>query len=33
MRKLSLGDVVDRLVSQDCEVRHRKDYISANYPS
>ena len=28
-----LGDVVDWLVSQDCEVRHREDYISGNYPS
>ena len=33
MRKLLLGDLVDCLVSQDCEVRDREDRISANYPS
>ena len=28
-----MSNVVDWLVSQDCEVRHREDYISGNYPS
>ena len=33
MRTLLLGDVVDWLVSQDCEVCHREDHISGNYLS
>jgi len=33
MRTLLLSNVVGWLVSQDCKVRHREDYISGNYPS
>ncbi len=33
MGQLLLGDVVDWRVSQDCQVRHREEYISGNCPS
>ncbi len=33
MRRLSLGDVVHWITSQNRTIRHLGDYISGNYPS